>query len=50
LNYLACQLYFGDMTPNEAQRSAALFAMEVADLPNDAVAVKPHGADLAPAG
>jgi alkanesulfonate monooxygenase SsuD/methylene tetrahydromethanopterin reductase-like flavin-dependent oxidoreductase (luciferase family) len=30
LNYLACQLYFGDMTPDEASRSASLFAEHVA--------------------
>lgn len=30
LNYLACQFYFGDMTPDEASRSASLFAEHVA--------------------
>jgi alkanesulfonate monooxygenase SsuD/methylene tetrahydromethanopterin reductase-like flavin-dependent oxidoreductase (luciferase family) len=32
LNYLASQLYFGDMSPDEASRSASLFAEHVADL------------------
>ncbi len=30
LNYVACQLYFGDMSCEEAQRSASLFAEHVA--------------------
>ena len=50
LNYLACQLYFGDMTPDEAQRSAALFATEVAGLPNGAAAAAQRRDELAPAG
>ena len=29
LNYLACQIYFGDMTPDEAALSASLFASHV---------------------
>jgi hypothetical protein len=48
LNYVACQMYFGDMTQDEATRSASLFATQVADLP--AAAARPHKAELAPAG
>jgi hypothetical protein len=29
LNYVACQLYFGDMSLQEASRSASLFAEHV---------------------
>jgi alkanesulfonate monooxygenase SsuD/methylene tetrahydromethanopterin reductase-like flavin-dependent oxidoreductase (luciferase family) len=50
LNYLACQLYFGDMAPHEASHSASLFAGQVAGLQDAAGASKPHSAELAPAG
>jgi alkanesulfonate monooxygenase SsuD/methylene tetrahydromethanopterin reductase-like flavin-dependent oxidoreductase (luciferase family) len=50
LNYLACQLYFGDMTPDEAQRSASLFAAQVAGLPAGTATAKPLGAEPVLAG
>lgn len=49
LNYLACQLYFGDMTPHEASRSASLFAGQVAGLQDKAEVSKPRSAEPAPA-
>jgi len=50
LNYLACQIYFGDMTLDEAQRSASLFAVEVAGLSKGAAAAAQRRDELAPAG
>ncbi len=46
LNYVACQLYFGDMTPDEASRSASLFATQVAGLQAEAPAARSRSAEL----
>jgi alkanesulfonate monooxygenase SsuD/methylene tetrahydromethanopterin reductase-like flavin-dependent oxidoreductase (luciferase family) len=42
LNYLACQLYFGDMTFEEASHSATLFAEHVASPGHRSEASPPH--------
>lgn len=47
LNYLACQLYFGDMTPDEASRSALLFAEHVAGTDGASSAPQSRNLELA---
>ena len=47
LNYLACQLYFGDMTPDEASRSASLFAEHVAGADGASSAPQSRNLELA---
>lgn len=48
LNYLACQLYFGDMAPDEAARSASLFAEHVSGTHSAGAASTARNLELTP--